>query len=271
MGFAAEELTRDAFLDGRLALWQPRAGYRAATDPVLLAAFTPARPGERVLELGCGAGAAALCLARRVPGLEVHGLELQPAYAGLARRNAAENGLPLEVHESDLRRMPAALRRLSFDHVIANPPFHPPAATPAPDAGRDLAHREAAPLAAWIDAGLRRLGPGGRLVVIHRTARLGEILAGIGGRAGAVEVLPIASRAGQPASRILVRGRKGSRAPLTLCFPLTFHRGSSHEADGETYTAEVQGVLRDMAALLPDARVGGIDADVGNAKVSGSE
>ena len=155
MSFAPAELSCDAFLDGRLRLWQPRRGYRAATDPVLLAAFVPARPGERVLELGCGGGTAALCLGRRVPGLELHGLELQPAYAELARLNAAENGLALAVHEGDLRRPPAALRRLVFDHVLANPPFHPPPATGADDPGRDRAHREGeAGLADWIAAGL---------------------------------------------------------------------------------------------------------------------
>lgn len=249
MSFSDAELTSDAFLDGRLRLWQPRAGYRAATDPVLLAAFTPARPGERVLELGLGAGAAALCLATRVPGIELHGLELQPAYAALARRNAAGNGIAMEVHEGDLRRPPPALRALAFDHVIANPPFHPASASPAPDAGRDLAHREDAPLAAWIDAGLRRLRPGGRIVLVHRAERLPEILACLAGRAGGAEILPVAARTGQPAQRVLVRAKKGSRAPLTLCFPLTFHRGSSHEADEESYSPEAQRLLRDMASL----------------------
>jgi tRNA1(Val) A37 N6-methylase TrmN6 len=253
MGFAEAELTRDAFLDGRLRLWQPRRGYRAATDPVLLAAFTPAKPGERVLELGCGAGAAALCLAVRVSGLELQGLELQPEYAELARRNAAENGLPLAVHEGDLRHPPAALRR-GFDHVLANPPFHPAAGGGSPDPGRDRAHREGeAALADWIDAGLRRLVPGGRLVLVHRTARLGAILAALQGRAGAVEVLPIAARAGRPAARVLVRARKGRAAPLTLWPPLTFHEGDAHAGDAESYTVEAQRVLRGAAALVPDA------------------
>ena len=262
MSFAPEELTRDAFLDGRIRLWQPRAGYRAATDPILLAAFVPARPGQRVLELGCGAGTAALCLAARVPHLSLHGLELQPAYAELARRNAAANDLPLTVHEGDLRRPPAALRALAFDHVLANPPFHAATDPGAADPGRDRSHREAdATIADWIAAGLRRLVPGGRIVLIERTGRLPEILAGLAGRAGSIEILPIASRAGQPAARILVRARKNRAAPLTLWPALTFHQGDAHSGDRESYTPQAQSVLRDMAELLPDARLGSIDTE----------
>ena len=120
--FAEGDLTHDAFLCGRLHLWQPRKGYRAATDPVLLVAACPAVAGQRVLDLGCGAGAASLCLAARVPGLQLAGLELQAAYATLARRNAAENGIDMQVEEGDLASMPRALR-VAFDHVIAKTPY----------------------------------------------------------------------------------------------------------------------------------------------------
>ena len=262
MSFAPDELTHDAFLDGRIRLWQPRVGYRAATDPILLAAFVPASPGQRVLELGCGAGTAALCLAARVPGLDLHGLEIQPDYADLARRNAGENRLPLTVHEGDLRHLPAALRALTFDQVLANPPFHTADTPGAVDQGRDRAHRESeATLSDWIAVGLRRLVPGGRLVLIQRTARLGEMLPALAGRAGSIEILPIASRAGEPAQRLLVRARKGRAAPLVLWPPLTFHSGRAHSRDEESYTSDVQRVLRDMAELLPDARMGSFEKD----------
>ena len=114
----------DGFLGGRLRIAQPVRGYRAGADAVMLAAACPARPGESVLELGCGAGVALLCLGARVPGLALTGLELQPAYAALARRNAAANGIAARVAEGDLAHMPALLRGESFDHVIANPPYH---------------------------------------------------------------------------------------------------------------------------------------------------
>ena len=243
-------LSEDGFLGGRLRIRQPRAGYRAATDPVLLAAFTPAAPGESVLELGCGAGVASLCLGARVAGLALHGLELQPGYALLARENAAANGIALAVHEGDLRRPPPALRGLSFHQVIANPPFYPEGAATAPDdPGRRAAHVEGADLGEWIAAGLRRLRPGGWLTLIHRAERLGPILAALEGRAGSALVLPVAPRPGRPAGRVLVRARKGAGGPLRLAPPFVVHAAESHGADAGRYAPLAERILREGAAL----------------------
>lgn len=246
----------DGFLGGRLRLWQPREGYRAATDPVLLAAFVPARAGESALDLGCGVGTAALCLAARVPDIELHGLEIQADYAELARRNGPENGITLRVHVGDLLTPPAELRALTFDHVLMNPPFHrADAGTGARDAGRDTAHREeGADLAAWIAAGLRRLRQGGSLATIHRMERLPEILAALNGPAGGIEALPVTAREGRSATRVLVRARKGSGAPFTLFAPLTIHSGNAHVRDGDDYTDIARKILREASAILPDTR-----------------
>ncbi|MBL4813725.1 MAG: methyltransferase, partial [Rhodobacteraceae bacterium] len=46
MSWADDALTRDAFLGGDLQIFQPQNGYRAGTDPVLLAAAVDARPGQ---------------------------------------------------------------------------------------------------------------------------------------------------------------------------------------------------------------------------------
>lgn len=248
------DLTCDGFLDGRVRMWQPRHGYRAAVDPVLLAAFVPARAGQRVLDLGCGAGTASLCLAVRVPGLRLAGLEVQPEYAALARRNAAENGVALEVVEGDLRRMPPPLRAATFDHVMANPPYLPAGSMAATDAGRDRANREGeAGLGDWIDAGLRRLAVGGWLVVVHRADRLGDLLSGLAGRAGAVEVVPVAARRGAAAGRVLVRARKGRGGALRLWEALTLHGDGPAGAVPAVYTSRAQRILRGAGELVPDA------------------
>jgi tRNA1(Val) A37 N6-methylase TrmN6 len=242
-------VVEDGFLGGRVRIRQPVRGYRAATDPVLLAAAVPAGPGDAVLDLGCGAGTAALCLAARVEGVELGGLELQPEYARLARENAALNGRAMAVHEGDLRAMPAALRARSFDAVMLNPPFHGPADIGSPDPGRDLANRRGeATLADWIAAALARTRPGGHVVAIMRAEGLPELLAALAGRAAAA-VLPLAARPGRDAKRVIVRARKGGRAPFRLAAPLVLHAGAAHLADGDDHAPQARAILREAAAL----------------------
>lgn len=244
-------LTRDGFLGGRLTVLQPAKGYRAGIDAVLLAAAVRAEPGQSVLDLGCGAGVAALCLGARVPGLALSGLELQPDYADLARRNAAENGIAIAVHTGDLAAMPPALRQQNFDHVIANPPYyHARARTAATDTGRETAHAGETPLHGWIDAATRRLRPGGWLTMIQRATRLRDVLGACDERLGTLTVWPVQARIGQPAQLVLITARKGGRTPLTLRNPLILHEGSAHESDRESYTESLRGVLRQGLPLI---------------------
>ncbi|MBM3604790.1 MAG: methyltransferase [Alphaproteobacteria bacterium] len=237
------EIRQDGFLDGRLRIAQPARGYRSGADAVMLAAACPARPGQAVLELGCGAGVASLCLGWRVPGLALTGIERQPDYAELARANAATNGIAMSVLTGDLAAPPEAMRGSSFHHVLMNPPYFL-GGTPAPDAGRAGARREDTPLLLWIDAGLRRLRPGGWLTLIQRADRLDDVIHALRGRAGAITILPIAARQGHPAGRVLVAARKGVRSPLRLLAPFVTHAAPVHRQDGEDLTQEAADVLR---------------------------
>lgn len=246
----SDRTREDVFLGGRVRLLQPVQGYRAATDPVLLAAAIPARSGERVLDLGCGVGAAAYCLAARVPGLTFHGLEIQPAYLALARENAALNQMAITLHEGDVAVMPPALRQISFDHVMVNPPYFPQAALASPVAERDRARREGgANLSDWIGAGLARLKPKGWLTVIHLAERAPELLRLLDGPAGAIAMLPLVSRAGRNAGRVIIQARKGARAPFRLLAPLVLHAGSAHVRDEDDFSRQTVAILRDAAAI----------------------
>ncbi|UWQ75551.1 tRNA1(Val) (adenine(37)-N6)-methyltransferase [Leisingera sp. M658] len=248
--FAEDALSCNGFLGGRVRLWQPVKGYRAGVDPVLLAAAVPARPGEAVLELGCGAGQALLCLAARVPDLQLAGIELQPPYAELARCNAAENGQEIEVFEADLSALPEVLKQRQFRHVFANPPYYKPGAhSLARDAGRQVALGEGTPLADWISTAARRLAPKGYLHMIQRADRLPDMLAACSGGLGSVEVLPLAPRQGRGAELVILRARKGGRAEFRLHAPLILHEGTRHERDGDSYQPQIRAVLREAAAL----------------------
>lgn len=245
-----DRISRDAFLGGRLHLWQPRQGYRAGVDPVLLAASVPAIAGQSVLELGCGAGAATLCLGARVQGLALTGLEVQQSYADLARRNAEENQIAVDVITGDLARMPAALRARRFDHVIANPPyFDRGSSTSSRDAGREVAMGEDTVLDAWVKTAAKRCAPKGYVTFIHRVERLPELLRLMDARLGSIQALPLIPREGRSAKLVILRGRKGGHAAFRLHPGMVMHAGAEHRPSKENYTAAMTSVLREGQAL----------------------
>jgi tRNA1(Val) A37 N6-methylase TrmN6 len=245
------DVSRDAFLGGRLQIWQPVKGYRAGVDPVILAASVPAKTGQSVLELGCGVGVATLCLANRVPDLALTAVELQPDYANLARRNCAVAGVPVDVVTADLTQLPATLRQRQFDHVIANPPyFRRDKSTAASNAGRETALGEGTALADWVAVAVRRVIAGGYVTFIQRADRLPEVVGLMAAGLGSLEVLPLIPRRGRDAQLVLVRGRKGGRAAFRLADSLMMHDGLAHDGDRDDYTSVMRAVLRDGAPLL---------------------
>ncbi len=245
-----QTLTQDAFLGGRVQLGQPQDGYRAGVDPVLLAAAVPAKAGQSVLDLGCGAGAASLCLHARVPGLLFTGVERQAFYADLAVQNARDNGAQMRVFPCDLADLPVEVRQEQFAHVIANPPYFPSdGRREAEDPGREAGRGEVTALDTWMDTAARRLAPLGYLHVVMRADRLGDLITATYPRLGSLEVLPISGRIGRVAHLVILRARKTGRAPFRLHAPLVMHEGAQHEADAESYTAEIKGILRDALPI----------------------
>ncbi len=238
--------TLDSLLGGRVALVQPGEGYRAAIDPVLLAAAVMANPEDTVLDFGCGTGAAALCLAARLAGCRVVGVEADPATADLARRSAQLNGLAdrISVFDRRVEHLPGP-GMAPVERVMANPPYLAEGtytASPHPDRRRTDGEAGGG-LPAWIDAAYRCLAPKGWLTLIHRADRLQDIVTAVQGRFGAVSVMPLWPKAGQPARRILVTARRDSRSPSRLLPGLVLHG-----PDGR-FTPAAEAVLRDGAAL----------------------
>ena len=168
--------TLDGFLGGRLSIAQPRRGFRAGHDTVLLAASVPAQAGSHVLELGSGAGVASLCLAWRVPQLRVTGIEIDPELVALANENAERNGLAERVRFECADAAAASEEGPAFDHVFFNPPFHPESGEESPSRARDRAMREVSnAIADWTRIALALTHPGGTTTAILRSDRAGEM------------------------------------------------------------------------------------------------
>lgn len=249
----AEGLTDDAFLGGALQLLQPKSGYRAGLDAVMLAAAVPAADHlMRVLDVGAGVGTAGLCLARRVPWTQVALLEKEPALVAIAEENVRRNGLEerVTVYAGEVGLAAGALSALglkeeSFDHVIANPPYHDAqAGTMATNGLKAGSHAMAeGELERWARFLARMTAPGGTVTLIHKAEALPRVLGALQSRFGALKVLPLQPRAGAAAHRIIVSGIKGSRALPMLLPPFVLH-----EADG-VFTAAAQAILRSGGSL----------------------
>jgi tRNA1(Val) A37 N6-methylase TrmN6 len=218
-----EDTTEDAFLGGQLRLRQPKTGHRAGHDAILLAAATSARPGARVVDFGAGIGTAGLALARRVDGIALTLVEIDPRLAELARANAAANDLAVDVITLDITAsagafVAAELPPDSADIVLMNPPFNDPARHRAsPDKSREIAHvATAATLQSWVHAARRLLKSGGVLMLIWRADAIADVLATLDRGFGSFAILPVHGDPAAPAIRILVRAVKGGRAPAAL-------------------------------------------------------
>ncbi|BBO04404.1 MULTISPECIES: tRNA1(Val) (adenine(37)-N6)-methyltransferase [Bradyrhizobium] len=219
----AADITEDAFLGGQLRLRQKRSGHRAGHDAILLAAATEARPGDRVVDFGAGIGTAGLALARRVAGIGLSLVEINPELAELARANAAANALAAEIILLDVTADATAfaangLPPDSVDAVLMNPPFNDPARhRGSPDQARHTAHvATEETLHAWVHAARRILRSNGVLTLIWRADGIADVLAALSRGFGSLSILPVHGEAGRPAIRVLVRAVKGGRAPTRL-------------------------------------------------------
>ncbi|MBO1073874.1 tRNA1(Val) (adenine(37)-N6)-methyltransferase [Roseomonas marmotae] len=243
---APGEATEDTLLGGRVKLCQPRQGLRAGLDAVLLAAAIPARPGQTVLEGGCGSGAVFLCLLARMPDLRVLAVEREPDLAELARHNAALNGWAdrVTVLEGDIAD-PALLRgQPRPDHAFANPPYWPGGTAPPTRLRAGATHAGTGPgLEDWADALAAPLAHKGTLTFVLPAARFAEAAIALrGARCGGVSLLPLWPRAGQPARRVLVQARRHGRQPDHLHPGLVLH-------DESGWTRDAEAVLRGAAPL----------------------
>jgi len=226
----------DAFLGGRLHLHQ--TGYKATNDAVFVAAAVPAKAGQHVLDVGCGTGAVGLCLAARIPGIILTGLDNDSEMLAYAQENAKINDISAQwVHGSVQNTQ--ILKGKQFDHIVTNPPYFsklPPRQKYAHAAHTDL------PLSAWLDFCVKRLRPRGTLTLIHRTECVPEILACLQGRLGRLTVFPLWSKQSEEAKRCLVQGTLGSKQPFVLASGLVLH-------DSNGFTNAAEAIMREGAFI----------------------
>nr|WP_321458104.1 methyltransferase [uncultured Cohaesibacter sp.] len=251
----AGTMSEDDFLGGRISLLQPRKGHhRSGTDAVLLAACTPAKAGDLVVDLGSGVGAAGLCVAVRVGALRLLAVEIDPDVAAMAAANMARSVEHLSAasvicSDVSLRgeaRKEAGLIENLADHVIANPPYYQPERfQTSPNEARATAHMLTDEgMEPWFRTAVSILKSKGTFTVVQRADELPALLKLMEGRFGGITVQPFSAREGEAAHRVVVQGRKQSRAPFRLLPTIALH-----DAGSDTPGARVEAVHRHGAAI----------------------
>lgn len=236
-----EDYTNDYLLNKRVRILQPIKGYRASTDAVFLAAMAhQPKQDDTILDVGSGTGAVSLCLAHHFPHNKIVGIELQQKLVLLSQQSAVNNEFSnLNYINGDIRQKSTGLTPCSFSHVFTNPPYYNDDFS-SPNPSKALAHAHSNfDLQRWILFCLKMTKPFGYLYLIHRPDALSEILKTLHHRAGAIQILPLYSKCGQPAKRLLIRAQKDSKTPLTVLSPFY-----THQNDGK-HTTEAEQILRD--------------------------
>ncbi len=245
-------LTRDRFLGGRIMVLQPERGFRAGLDSVLLAAAVSDQ-SERLLDLGAGVGTASLCALADLAELDATLAEVQDDLVDLANRNLADNGFAARARtvKTDLTapgaaRLADGLVSDHFTSVIANPPFFDASAgTNSTGKARAASrHMPTGDLDKWVKCAASCAAPGGEVIFVSPAAALPSLLKSFSARFGALSILPIAPRPGLDASRVLVRGIKGSRSPTRVMSPLVLH-----EAKGNHFAENIDPIFRGNSRL----------------------
>ena len=119
-----------------------------------------ARPPQRCVDIGCGAGAAAIALARLLPQASIHAVDINDEALAFTVVNAALAGAVkvIPAHSDLLDALPG-----QFDLIVANPPY---LVDPAQRSYRHGGGVLGGALSlAIIDAAVERLAPGGSLLL----------------------------------------------------------------------------------------------------------
>jgi len=236
-----EKYTHDYLLDKQINIFQPENGYRTSSDAVLLSSLVNIKNGDSILDVGSGTGGISLCLAQRLKNYnpKIVGLELQKNLAELANLSAEVNGFSdfLQYINADIKEK-IALQNCSFHHVVTNPPYAQND-MPSPNKSKAFAHNHHDfSLTKWLDFCLKMLKPFGFLYLIHRAEALEEIVFALHKKAGNIRVIPLYSKKGQPAKRIMLIAQKDSKTPLKIYPPFVIH---SKEGN---YTKAAEKILR---------------------------
>ena len=243
------EFTKDSFLGGGIRIWQPKKGYRAGIDPILLAASVNVSEGQKVLDLGCGVGTASFAIGYRVKNVELYGVEIQKIFVDLVNLNSKENVIEFKIECCNISSLSSNITSKSFDHVIANPPyFDRKSSVKGINLSKEKSFGDTCPISEWLKVAAKRTKPKGFVHFIVRTDRLPEIFRNIPNSLGSLVITPVISRKNENAKLTILHAKKNGRGGFIISSPIILH--PLNRVSPKKYNLQVDKVLRNGASLI---------------------
>ena len=227
------DYTQDYLLNKQIKIFQPVDGYRASTDAIMVSSLVKTiKKNDNILDVGSGTGAISLCLASRFQQQLPHitGLELQPELAELSDMSAKANGFSkiLRYHNCNIKDKLDFIKPCSFQHVISNPPYSDHD-LPSPNMSKAQAHNHSDfNLSDWIKFMIKMLAPQGHFYMINRAEAVDEILYNLHGKLGNIKLIPLFTKEGPKAKRILIMAQKNNKTPTEILPPFIVHTEDSY-------------------------------------------
>lgn len=244
----------DDLLTHELRIIQSPEVFSFSMDAVLLARFATVPAKGRIMDLCTGNGVIPLLLSTRTRAA-IEGLEIQPRLADMARRSVALNGLEerIRIYEGDLKQFEPDADRPFYELITVNPPYMPlQAGEPKLSEHQALARHElACTLEDVIAQAARWLRTGGKLAMVHRASRLGDIIALM--RAYRVEpkrIRLVHPRIGMEANMVLIEAVRDGKPDVRILPPLIVYN------EGNTYCQELMDIYYGESPQLKDGSHG---------------
>lgn len=202
-----------------LRIIQKEKGFRFGMDAVLLADFARIDAKARVGDFGTGTGILPLLLHGRGKGCHYDAFEIQPDMAEMAQRSVRLNGLEeqFSVHNLPVERAKEAVKMVSLDAIVCNPPYGIPGATllnPS-DTLRLARHQSEEGLLSWYKMAYQLLKGKGKFSMIYPAPRMLEAMELL----NQAHMTPkrfrlIYPRADKPANLVLIEAVKDAKPML---------------------------------------------------------
>ena len=214
--------TLDNFLGGKLKIYQLKRGFRAGHDSVLLASSIKAREGDLCLELGFGTGVVSLSLAKRIPKINIVGIENDPEMLKISKKNIELNNFKknIKVFDSDIDGKIENfhfIKRHSFDQIYANPPYfiEENLSKPTDKNKRNANIGNKNTFDIWLKKALTFSKSGGTITFINHIQNLPKMLSLFSKKLGDIKITPIFPKKNKKASRVIISGVRDSKKSLT--------------------------------------------------------